>query len=69
MPTCREIFWFAGKQFVGKAPPNQVLEWTATVAITKSRRWTIMAGPVRIASLYDEEKLPDAKNYPLATTC
>src|SRR5215471_5690183 len=25
----REIFWFAGKQFVGKAPPNQVLEWTA----------------------------------------
>jgi penicillin-binding protein 1C len=27
----REIFWFAGKQFVGKAPPNQVLEWTATV--------------------------------------
>jgi len=27
----REIFWFAGKQFVGKAAPNQVLEWTATV--------------------------------------
>jgi penicillin-binding protein 1C len=26
----REIFWFAGKQFVGKAAPNQVLEWTAT---------------------------------------
>jgi penicillin-binding protein 1C len=26
----REIFWFAGKQFVGKAPANQVLEWTAT---------------------------------------
>jgi len=26
----REIFWFAGKRFVGKAPPNQVLEWTAT---------------------------------------
>jgi penicillin-binding protein 1C len=26
----REIFWFAGKQFVGKAPPNQVVEWTAT---------------------------------------
>jgi penicillin-binding protein 1C len=25
----REIFWFAGKQFVGKAEPNQVLEWTA----------------------------------------
>jgi penicillin-binding protein 1C len=25
----REIFWFAGKQFVGKATPNQVLEWTA----------------------------------------
>jgi penicillin-binding protein 1C len=25
-----EIFWFAGKQFVGKAAPNQVLEWTAT---------------------------------------
>jgi penicillin-binding protein 1C len=25
----REIFWFAGKQFVGKAGPNQVLEWTA----------------------------------------
>jgi penicillin-binding protein 1C len=25
----REIFWFASKQFVGKAPPNQVLEWTA----------------------------------------
>jgi penicillin-binding protein 1C len=25
----REIFWFAGKQFVGKAAPNQVLEWTA----------------------------------------
>jgi penicillin-binding protein 1C len=24
-----EIFWFAGKQFVGKAAPNQVLEWTA----------------------------------------
>jgi penicillin-binding protein 1C len=27
----REIFWFAGKQFVGKAAPNQVLEWAATV--------------------------------------
>jgi penicillin-binding protein 1C len=27
----REIFWFAGKQFVGKAAPNQVLEWTAGV--------------------------------------
>ena len=26
----REIFWFAGKQFVGKAPPNQVVEWTAS---------------------------------------
>ena len=26
----REIFWFAGKQFVGKAAPNQVVEWTAT---------------------------------------
>ena len=26
----REIFWFAGKQFVGKAAPNQVLEWPAT---------------------------------------
>jgi len=26
----REIFWFARKQFVGKAAPNQVLEWTAT---------------------------------------
>jgi penicillin-binding protein 1C len=25
----REIFWFAGKQFVGKAAPNQVVEWTA----------------------------------------
>jgi penicillin-binding protein 1C len=25
----REIFWFVGKQFVGKASPNQVLEWTA----------------------------------------
>jgi penicillin-binding protein 1C len=25
----REIFWFAGKQFVGKAASNQVLEWTA----------------------------------------
>jgi penicillin-binding protein 1C len=25
----REIFWFAGKQFVGKAAPNEVLEWTA----------------------------------------
>ncbi len=25
----REMFWFAGKQFVGKAAPNQVLEWTA----------------------------------------
>jgi len=25
----REIFWFAGKQFIGKAAPNQVLEWTA----------------------------------------
>jgi penicillin-binding protein 1C len=25
----REIFWFAGKQFVGKAAPNQVLEWAA----------------------------------------
>jgi penicillin-binding protein 1C len=25
----REIFWFAGKQFVGKAAPNQILEWTA----------------------------------------
>jgi penicillin-binding protein 1C len=27
----REIFWFAGKQFVGKAPPNQVVEWTASI--------------------------------------
>jgi membrane carboxypeptidase/penicillin-binding protein PbpC len=26
----REIFWLAGKQFVGKAAPNQVLGWTAT---------------------------------------
>src|SRR5438552_1685249 len=26
----REIFWFAGKQFVGKAAPNQVVEWSAT---------------------------------------
>ena len=26
----REIFWFAGKRFVGKAAPNEVLEWTAT---------------------------------------
>jgi penicillin-binding protein 1C len=25
----RQIFWFAGKQFVGKAAPNQVLEWSA----------------------------------------
>ena len=25
----REIFWFAGKQFVGKGAPNQVFEWTA----------------------------------------
>ena len=25
----REIFWFAGKQFVGKAAPNQVVEWLA----------------------------------------
>jgi membrane carboxypeptidase/penicillin-binding protein PbpC len=25
-----QIFWFAGKQFVGKAAPNQVLERTAT---------------------------------------
>src|SRR5262249_23019508 len=25
----RAIFWFAGKQFVGKAAPNQVVEWTA----------------------------------------
>jgi penicillin-binding protein 1C len=24
-----QIFWFAGKQFVGKAAPNQVVEWTA----------------------------------------
>ena len=23
----RKIFWFAGKQFVGKAAPNEVLEW------------------------------------------
>jgi penicillin-binding protein 1C len=27
----RQIFWFAGKQFVGKTAPNQVLEWAATV--------------------------------------
>jgi penicillin-binding protein 1C len=26
----REIFWFAGKRFVGKAAPNQVVEWIAT---------------------------------------
>ena len=26
----RDLFWFAGKQFVGKATPNQVLEWNAT---------------------------------------
>jgi penicillin-binding protein 1C len=25
----REIFWFAGKQFVGKAAPNAVVEWHA----------------------------------------
>ena len=25
----REIFWFAGRQFVGKAAPDQVLEWSA----------------------------------------
>jgi penicillin-binding protein 1C len=25
----REIFWFAGKQFIGKAAPNQILEWNA----------------------------------------
>ena len=25
-----QIFWFAGKQFVGKTAPNQVLEWAAT---------------------------------------
>ena len=25
----REIFWFAGKQFVGKAAPNEILEWHA----------------------------------------
>jgi penicillin-binding protein 1C len=25
----REIFWFAGKQFVGKARPNEVVEWKA----------------------------------------
>jgi membrane carboxypeptidase/penicillin-binding protein PbpC len=24
----REIFWFAGKQFLGKVAPNQILEWT-----------------------------------------
>ena len=24
-----QIFWFAGKQFVGKAAPHQVVEWTA----------------------------------------
>ena len=24
-----QIFWFAGKQFVGKAAPNQVVEWSA----------------------------------------
>jgi penicillin-binding protein 1C len=27
----RQIFWFAGKQFVGKAAPNQVVEWRAAV--------------------------------------
>jgi penicillin-binding protein 1C len=27
----REIFWFAGKQFLGKAAPNQVLEWSAAI--------------------------------------
>ena len=26
----REIFWFAGKQLVGKGAPNQVVEWLAT---------------------------------------
>jgi len=25
----REIYWFAGKQFIGKAGPSQVLGWTA----------------------------------------
>jgi penicillin-binding protein 1C len=25
----REIFWFAGKQFVGKAAPNEVMQWHA----------------------------------------
>ncbi|HKS03722.1 MAG TPA: penicillin-binding protein 1C [Chthoniobacterales bacterium] len=26
----RQIFWFAGKQFVGKTAPDHVLEWAAT---------------------------------------
>jgi penicillin-binding protein 1C len=25
----RQIFWFAGKRFVGKAAPNEILEWNA----------------------------------------
>jgi membrane carboxypeptidase/penicillin-binding protein PbpC len=25
-----KVFWFAGKQLIGKAAPNQVLEWSAT---------------------------------------
>jgi penicillin-binding protein 1C len=25
----RQIFWFAGKQFIGKAAPNRVVEWNA----------------------------------------
>jgi membrane carboxypeptidase/penicillin-binding protein PbpC len=50
----REIFWFAGKQFVGKAAPNQVLEWTATTGDYELTALTIMAVPVGIASRYDE---------------
>jgi hypothetical protein len=53
---CRrgEVFWFASKQFVGKADRIRSSSGPQPPAITKLPRWTITAGPVRIASLCDE---------------
>jgi hypothetical protein len=47
----REVFWFAGRRFIGKGTPNQVFEGQRPLANTKSPRWTTTAAPVRIASL------------------
>src|SRR5439155_26069633 len=51
----REIFWFAGKQFVGKQRRIRLWSGPQQPAITKLPRWTITAAPIRTASLCDED--------------